>query len=206
MREYKMSGKDIIRKFLEKDGRIYKFLEYMGLFTAEIKNYLMANGMVASKDLNLRSLLQHKNANVLSTKIAGNRFQVIYRAICGESSRRRKACPGECIYYHGDFFGDFSGYPRIIYEVLDSSVRFNPVNLLSAAAEKGSARVRDFYSMFPGNAFSCARKLSNLGFLSFDGKSKILTPTAASIKIFSPKVKEVFEELKKWEYRIDVWG
>jgi len=86
---------------------------------------------------------------------------------------------------------------------LDSSVRGNPVNVLSAVAEGDGITIHKFPHLGGSRTYKYARKLSKLGFISFDGKT--LTPTKTSRRIFSPEVKKVWETLKEWEHRIDVW-
>jgi hypothetical protein len=206
MQDYEIIGTTKARELLLNDEKVNRFLTYMGLFTKEINNYLIAYGVLARKDHGVQDLFPHKNANALSTKVAGNRYQIKYGLARGDAVVEKRSYPGMCIYYHDDFFGEFSSYPRIIYEVLDSSAMASSVNVLSMAVERGSVSVQDVYTTLNANnvrASGYARRLSNLGFLLFDGK--ILTPTEISRKILSTKVKEVWKELKEWEHRIDVW-
>jgi hypothetical protein len=205
MPEYKIVGTTKAREILLNDEKVNRFLNYMGLFSNEINDYLMANGILVNKGHSVQSLFPHKNANALSTKVAGNLYQIKYGEKRGDAVIEKRLYPGMCIYYHDDFFGEFSGYPRIIYEVLDSSVRGNSVNVLSTTVEKSNTRAHDFHPLLADeNVCRYARRLSNLGFLLFDGK--IMTPTEISRKILSAKVKKVWKELKEWEYRINVWS
>lgn len=204
MSQYQIVGTVKAREFLLKDEKISSFLKYIGLFTNEIINYLMANNIQVSENHGLSNLFPHKNANALSTKIGGNRYQIKYGKYKGNVLRER-SYPGMCIYYNENFFDEFAGYPRIIHEILDSPVRTNPVNILDITVEKGSASIYDFRpTILNEAAYRYAKKLSKLGFLLFDGK--IMTPTESSKKILSSEVNKVWEEVKKWKYRIDVWS
>lgn len=151
MKEYEILGVVKARELLMNDKEVYRFLTYMGLFTKEIKDYLMENGLRLRRG-RFRRLFPHKHANALSTKIAGDCYKVKYgkkrEAALAKRKSKRMSYPGMCIYYDGDFFSEFSGYPRIIFEVLDSSVRSNAVNLLAITVEKGSTRVYDFCPPF----------------------------------------------------------
>jgi len=147
MQDYKIVGTIKARELLMSDEKVNRFLTYMGLFTNEINNYLMANDVLVKKNRSLGSLFPHKNANALSTKIAGKRYQIKYGLARGDAVVEKRSYPGMCIYYNSNFFDEFSGYPRIIYEVLDSSVYTNPVNILNKVVEKGNADIHDFSPM-----------------------------------------------------------
>jgi len=204
MKEYEIIGITKARKLLTGNKEVCGFLKYMGLFTKEITNFLMANGVLASKSRSVQDLFPHKKVNRLSTLIAGPRYRISYRLWgVGFDEGKKRTYPGACIYYHGDFFDESPGYPRIIYEVLDSPARGNPVNVLSATVERGGIATHEFSPLGSSGVHRYARRLSNLGFVSFDGKR--VTPTEISRKIFSPEVKKVWETLKEWEHRIDVW-
>ncbi len=202
MQEYVTVSRIEAREMLLKDTTTNKFLTSMGLFTKEIINYLESKKV--KPKCKIWELLPYKDADTLSEKIAGNFYGLTLR---GKSRRRilqKRTYPGKNIFYTGNAFMYLAGYPRLIYEVLDSSRVFhtNPVNILATAVENGNVGIWKFGSR--NRVLSrYTRRLENLGFINFDGKT--ITPTKTSIKIFSPEIRKVWEELKQWEHRIDVW-
>ena len=207
MPEYEIIGVVKARELIKSNEEVYSFVTHMGLFTKEINSFLAVNGVYVYERGCLRNLFPHKNADDLSRSVAGRQYPISYGSMkTVNSSRRRIEYPGKCVYYHGNFFAGSSGYPRIIYEVLDSSVRANPVNVLSAAVEGDGItlqKLRTLTSLDIASGYRHARRLSRLGFISFDGKT--LAPKKISRRILSPEVKEVWEKLKEWKHRIDVW-
>lgn len=205
MQEYRTLGATETRQILLGDKKVNTFLNYLGLFPREMRNSLKSGGFTL-KTFNYYKLFPHKDAEALSQKIAGEQFKLSVTANYTRKVRPKIVYPGESVYFIGDLFGEFSGYPRIIYEVLDSSVRYNPVNILAFIVQNENSNISGIRKFFPtdnGTLERCFRKLSNLGFINFDGEKFIATEI--SRKIFSPKVRDVWEELKKWEHRIDVW-
>ena len=161
MPEYRIVEPDEAREILLSDGDVNAFLTYMGLFSREILKYLKSRGM-RSGTTGYSKLLLHKNAKKLSRAIAGDAYILDFRK---NSSRKilKRTYPGDQIYFEASFFWTFSGYARIIYEVLDSPVSpTNPVSILAKAVENNGIKASNY-----GNKRVCyryARKLEKLGF------------------------------------------
>jgi len=185
-------------------GEAGKFLE-LGLFDKEVGRFFDLKGLIVKPHIS--SVLYSVNADPLAESIGGAAFTLVKTNMTAVLHRR--VYPGKKIYYCGDKFFGYYGYPRIISEIRYSSnlSKFNPVSVLDAAVQRGESGIslHEFsremgrYSQF----YSGAKRLENLKFVTFDGKT--VRPKKISMDILSPEAIEIQRELWRQPYGMKVW-
>ena len=190
-----------VRELVLQDVDVSDFLKHLGLFSLELKKYLVSRDIKVPQ---YTGLFQYKPSGKLFEKIAGRHFNISHGYGSGGSDRSRRQYPGPSIYFLMNY-GVFDGWARIIYEVLDSKVKTNRVNVLwhLRQGKMDLIKLNNQLTRSPTDMYINVKKLSLLNLISFDGENLELTKTAQ--RILSPKVERTFEKLKKWKHRIDVW-
>jgi len=184
-------------------GEAGKFLE-LGLFDKEVGRFFDLKGLIVKPHIS--EVLCGVNADLLAESIGGAAYTLTKTNMLAILHRR--VYPGKKIYYCGDKFFGYYGYPRIIPEIRYSSnlSKFNPVSVLDAAVQNGESGIslREFsrgmgYSQF----YPSAKRLEILGFATLDGK--IVRPKKISMDILSPENIETLRELWRQPYGMKVW-
>ncbi len=184
------------RNFLEKsEAGIY--IEDIGLFSNEISKFLNHRGV----DVNsFKRIGKYKHsADYLGETIAGMFWRV---------TSDRSNFPGRSVYGSDNSLGRYNGYPRMLFEMVDSEERnCRPAQMLDILSKEGSMRISELRDELGITSRKSVKKwgknLKKQNLVRMDRLD--IEPTKITKMIFSEDRLDTWNELKDWSYRIDVW-
>jgi len=188
------------REFILQDSYVASFLR-LGLFSKEMTQYLRRIGI--KTNLKLSRIFFSLPIHSISEKIGGVRFTVVYglgHKVRGMKQKRKY--PGVNVYFTDQKIG---GIGRLVYEMLDSPSPPVRVRILYILYQEGGmASLNDIKKSLntytPKRYF---RDLLDLGLVNVH--ESFLELSERSKKLFSEEVRNIWEKLKDWEFRVDVW-